>query len=171
MKRFSSKDLLSLTQDEYSRVYRHFLANAIYHLPPDQIELDIRDEILIQISESTASWLHTSFDFHLLELGIETGLNTATKTPDPVHHPSHYTTGHVEAIEAIEAALGQSGFEAFLRGQVMKYIWRLPHKSTPKQDAEKARWYLDKLIQCLSPVTTIQGEALTDHSTKESQSK
>ena len=88
MKRFSSKDLLSLTQDEYSRVYRHFLANAIYHLPPDQIELDIRDEILIQISESTASWLHTSFDFHLLELGIETGLNTATKTPDPVHHPS-----------------------------------------------------------------------------------
>jgi hypothetical protein len=65
---------------------------------------------------------------------------------DPVNHPSHYTAGRVECIDAIESALGPEGFVNFLRGQVIKYTWRLAHKGNPVQDAEKAAWYQNLLI-------------------------
>ena len=68
---------------------------------------------------------------------------------DPVNHPSHYTQGGVECIEAIEAALGPQGFIAFLRGQVIKYNWRLGKKDLPVQDAKKALWYGELLVSKL----------------------
>ena len=65
---------------------------------------------------------------------------------DPVNHPSHYTQGGIECIEAIEAACtGLTGDEAYYVGQVIKYIWRWKHKNG-LQDLEKAEWYLDRLI-------------------------
>jgi hypothetical protein len=96
---------------------------------------------------------------------------------DPVNHPSHYTQGGVECIEAIEAALGLRGFISFLRGQVIKYNWRLESKEHPVQDAEKAQWYGALLVKKLKEdaeepkfrrqddvkvVPTTQGEALTE---------
>lgn len=60
---------------------------------------------------------------------------------DPVKSPRHYTSGKVECIDAIESALGQEGFLAFLRGQVIKYQWRLGMKDSAAQDAGKAQWY------------------------------
>lgn len=65
---------------------------------------------------------------------------------DPVNHPSHYTQGGIECIEAIESACtGLSGDEGYYVGQVIKYIWRWKHKNG-LQDLEKAEWYLDRLI-------------------------
>lgn len=71
-----------------------------------------------------------------------------------VEHPSHYTSGGIECIDAIKAML--SGYEQskistkfywhFLSGQILKYLWRWPLKERPLQDLKKARWYLDKLI-------------------------
>lgn len=66
---------------------------------------------------------------------------------DLVNHPPHYTHGAIECIDAIKAALGKEGFIAFLRGQVIKYTWRLGHKDEPKVDAEKAAWYQTRLIE------------------------
>ena len=37
----------------------------------------------------------------------------------------------------------------FLQGQVLKYMIRLWHKKNYKEDASKARWYLDRLIDSL----------------------
>lgn len=68
---------------------------------------------------------------------------------DPVNHPSYYTAGKVECIDAIEAALGRDGFIAFLRGQVIKYNWRCGLKDNAAQDAAKARWYADRLVSAL----------------------
>lgn len=64
---------------------------------------------------------------------------------DNVNHPSHYTFGGVECIDAIEAALGREGFVAYCEGNVMKYLWRHRGKGGV-EDLEKARWYLDKMI-------------------------
>lgn len=71
-----------------------------------------------------------------------------------VEHPSHYTSGGMECIDAMKAML--AGYEQakivtkfywhFLSGQVLKYLWRWPLKECPLQDLKKARWYLDKLI-------------------------
>lgn len=71
-----------------------------------------------------------------------------------VEHPSHYTSGGIECIDAMKAML--SGYEQakiatkfywhFLSGQILKYLWRWPLKERPLQDLKKARWYLDRLI-------------------------
>jgi len=70
-------------------------------------------------------------------------------TPLQIEHPPHYTQGTVECIDAIEAALGHEGFTAFLRGQVIKYQWRLGLKDDAAQDAGKARWYANRLVETL----------------------
>ncbi|VVT20532.1 conserved hypothetical protein [Sphingomonas aurantiaca] len=71
---------------------------------------------------------------------------------DVINRPSHYTQGGVECIDAIEAALGPAGFIAFLRGQVIKYHWRLGLKDSATQDAAKAHWYSTRLQTALAAV-------------------
>lgn len=65
---------------------------------------------------------------------------------DPVNHPAHYTAGGVECIDALAAALGPEGFAAFCRGNAIKYLWRAPLKGNFRQDCEKARWYIDRML-------------------------
>ena len=60
-------------------------------------------------------------------------------------NPIHYKQGGIECIEAIKAALGD-GFPGYLRGNVMKYLWRYKEKGGV-DDLKKARWYLDRLIK------------------------
>ena len=68
-----------------------------------------------------------------------------------VEHPFHYTQGKTEAIDVIEDAIAEApGPKAgFLQGQVLKYMLRLWLKVDAKEDAEKARWYLNRLIDSL----------------------
>ena len=73
-------------------------------------------------------------------------------THDRVNHPAHYTAGDIECIDAIEAALGPDGFIAYLRGQIIKYTWRLGRKDDAVQDASKAAWYEARLIATLRKV-------------------
>ena len=65
--------------------------------------------------------------------------------PDMVNHPPHYNQQGIECIDAIHAATGD-GFQHYLQGNIMKYLWRYRYKNG-KQDLEKAKWYLDKLIE------------------------
>ncbi len=61
-----------------------------------------------------------------------------------VDSPPHYNNTEIECIEAIAAATGD-GFEYYLQGNIMKYLWRYRYKNGI-EDLEKARWYLNKLI-------------------------
>jgi len=73
----------------------------------------------------------------------DTNMPSLLKTPDrddPVSHPRHYTRGTIESIDAIRSALGDEGFVAYCRGQVIKYAWRAPHKGGA-EDLRKASWY------------------------------
>ena len=65
---------------------------------------------------------------------------------DAVNKPFHYASGNVECIEALEASMTVAQFEGFLKGNVMKYIWRFEKKGNPLQDLKKAAWYLNLLI-------------------------
>ena len=65
---------------------------------------------------------------------------------DAVNHPSHYCKGGVECIDAIRAAMSEEAFKGFLKGNVMKYVYRYESKEKPVQDLEKAQWYLSRLI-------------------------
>jgi len=64
---------------------------------------------------------------------------------DMVNSPPHYNATGIECIHAISAATGD-GFQHYLQGNIMKYLWRYRYKNG-KQDLEKAKWYLDKLIE------------------------
>ena len=67
---------------------------------------------------------------------------------DQVNKPAHYNNGGENGIEAIDYITQQLGdhIKAYLEGNVLKYIHRHKYKGNPKQDLEKARWYLDRLI-------------------------
>ena len=65
---------------------------------------------------------------------------------DNVNHPQHYNAGGIECIEAIRAALGDEKYEGFLAGNVLKYVWRYPHKNGV-EDCKKAQFYLSKLVE------------------------
>lgn len=65
---------------------------------------------------------------------------------DFINHPSHYTSGKVECIDAIESAVTDlQGIEAVCTANVIKYMWRWKQKNGI-EDLKKAEWYLKKLI-------------------------
>ena len=68
-----------------------------------------------------------------------------------VEHPSHYTAGRIEVIDFIEDSVKQApdAVVGGLQWQVLKYMSRLWLKESPTLDAEKARFYLNRLISTL----------------------
>ena len=65
---------------------------------------------------------------------------------DVVNHPSHYTKGRIECIDAIDSATtGKSGIEAVCVANVIRHLWRYEEKGG-LESVRKAQWYLNKLI-------------------------
>lgn len=64
---------------------------------------------------------------------------------DNVNRPSHYASGSIECIEAIKAQMTPEEYQGYLRGNVVKYMWRWREKGGV-ESLRKARWYLDRLI-------------------------
>lgn len=70
------------------------------------------------------------------------------KNPDMVNHPDHYKAANgVECIDVIEEFLSPDEFRGYLKGQVLKYLFRAGKKDPAKEteDYEKAGWYIRKL--------------------------
>ena len=63
-----------------------------------------------------------------------------------VDHPEHYNNDRIEAIEGIRAALSDDELRGFIKGNVLKYLWRESHKHGV-EDLQKAKWYLDWYIK------------------------
>ena len=68
------------------------------------------------------------------------------KNTDMVNSPPHYNQTGIECIHAISAATN-TGFKYYLQGNILKYLWRFDYKDKPLEDLQKAKWYLDKLIE------------------------
>ena len=69
------------------------------------------------------------------------------KESDMVNHPSHYTQGGIECIDALKAAtVSKTGIEAVCTANAIKYLWRYEEKNGI-EDVKKARWYIDRLIK------------------------
>jgi len=61
-----------------------------------------------------------------------------------VNSPPHYNDGEIECIDAIEASMTKEAFRGYLKGNMLKYLWRYENKGG-KEDLDKANWYLTKL--------------------------
>lgn len=59
---------------------------------------------------------------------------------------NHYKSKAIQPWEAMEAWMTAAEFAGYLRGNVIKYVARCNDKGG-LQDLEKARHYLDKLIE------------------------
>lgn len=62
---------------------------------------------------------------------------------DPVNHPSHYTQGKVECIDAMEQIFGRDAVISFSILNSWKYLWRRKDKGNESQDIQKAIRYFD----------------------------
>lgn len=79
--------------------------------------------------------------------GYSLGTAQPIISPDEVNSPSHYASGDIECIDAIEASMTPEAFKGYLKGNIIKYMWRYEKKINPVQDLEKAQWYQNKLIE------------------------
>ena len=71
---------------------------------------------------------------------------------DSVNNPSHYASGSIECIDAMESMLSRDEFIGYLRGNIFKYQWRYKHKNG-LEDLKKAEWYQRKLLSVESLVS------------------
>jgi len=69
---------------------------------------------------------------------------SGSKKEDMVNHPPHYNKNGIETIDAIKA-MTDDGYEYYLQGNIMKYLWRYRYKNGI-EDLKKAQWYLNELI-------------------------
>lgn len=68
---------------------------------------------------------------------------------DMVNSPQHYKQGKFETIDVIlDITKHLPGDEGYLVGNIVKYLSRYRFKNG-QEDAEKARWYTDKLNEIL----------------------
>lgn len=71
------------------------------------------------------------------------------KEHDNVEHPAHYNSGKYETIDVIIDTLGEYEAISYCHGNVIKYMSRLWEKGKPIEDASKAKWYLNKMIELM----------------------
>ena len=82
-------------------------------------------------------------DGKIVEYAIVTPSPSAA---DTVNNPAHYASGDIECIDAIKAQMTPDQFAGYLRGNVVKYLWRYEQKGGAESLA-KGEWYLKRLIQ------------------------
>jgi hypothetical protein len=66
-----------------------------------------------------------------------------------VHSPDHYTHGGIETRDYLIAKLGTTGYIDYCYGNVLKYVSRAKYKGKEVQDLEKARWYIEDILEIL----------------------
>ena len=69
---------------------------------------------------------------------------------EAVDHPPHYNKGDIETIDYIVDVLDTHGALMYCHGNVLKYTGsRLFSKGKTVEDARKAIWYLNKIVELL----------------------
>lgn len=63
-----------------------------------------------------------------------------------INSPPHYNQGSIECIEAIKASMPLTEYQGYLKGNVLKYLWRYRDKGGV-ESLRKGQWYLNKLIE------------------------
>ena len=77
---------------------------------------------------------------------IEYMMKRLEEEKDMVNSPAHYNKAGIETIDIIQSVT-KDGFEAYLQGNILKYVCRYRYKQNAVEDLEKARWYLNRLIE------------------------
>lgn len=69
---------------------------------------------------------------------------------DMVNHPNHYNYKSMECKDIIDVMCeGLNGSEAYYMGAIVKYLYRYPKKNNSVEDLQKAKTYIDMIIEKL----------------------
>ena len=66
---------------------------------------------------------------------------------DEINKPSHYHKGGIDVIGYAEKKFSAEERKGFYRISALKYITRFEDKGQPLKDLNKAKFYVDKLIE------------------------
>ena len=119
-----------------------------------QVYLDAAEKEINKVVKETEWWKNHIANLESLERRELADFNNSWDTAqeesdtesDVVNSPSHYNSGGIECIDAIEESMTDEGFKAYCKGNVQKYLWRYEMKGKPLEDLKKAQWYLTRLI-------------------------
>tara|TARA_R110000796_G_scaffold51264_9_gene120818 strand:+ start:2756 stop:3184 length:429 start_codon:yes stop_codon:yes gene_type:complete len=136
------------TPADWDRV-RTSTVSQLIEVRKEAVEDAQREASRERIRNKWSKWCVTEKDIDDMMPEEDIHAAIAEARPDPVNNPSHYNTGGVEAIQAIEASMSTEAFQGYLKGNCMKYIWRMSYKGKAKEDTLKAQWYLNRLIETL----------------------
>ena len=124
--------------------YKLSLKSSMNWTWTDQMLDPVFDERGLPIFETDKPEEIKPLSIHTTEGGFP-----AFKTDPPdngLPHTPHYMNGLIETIDVIKMALTPEEFRGFLKGNVLKYQIRAPHKNeTPDEDYQKAKDYYDLL--------------------------
>ena len=114
----------------------------------DGCKYEMHDGIEFPCSQCKGTTLPSSDEYKTrLDLWEPMHEQKAETETDVVNHPSHYTQGGIECIDALKAAtVSKTGIEAVCTANAIKYLWRYEEKNGI-EDVKKARWYIDRLIK------------------------
>lgn len=68
---------------------------------------------------------------------------------DMVNSPAHYADRQYEVIDVMKDTMPRERFIGYCEGTVIKYLMRWDKKANPAEDLDKAKWYLNKLIETI----------------------
>jgi hypothetical protein len=70
-------------------------------------------------------------------------INQKNNQHSPIN-PAHYKDD-IECVDALRAVLTEEEFLGYCRGSAIAYLWRIGRKDAPRQEAQKAMWYVSWL--------------------------
>ena len=80
---------------------------------------------------------------------IKNILKKYKEVKDMVNNPPHYTHGGIETIDYMEAKSTPEEFKGHCRLTAIKYLSRSGHKNDELEEAEKALWYNQRLVNTI----------------------
>jgi len=79
--------------------------------------------------------------------GVEMHEEAYSKCIDMVLNPPHYNQNGLETIDYMRAYSTKEEFIGHCRLTALKYLSRMNAKDEPLENARKANWYIEKMIE------------------------
>jgi hypothetical protein len=113
----------------------------------EELKQEFKDDCKVEPSSNVTSDGHIeAYDEIMNSMGFHRILEPEVDI-DMVKKPPHYNQGGIETITYMKAYSTKEEFMGHCRLTAIKYLSRLMEKENSLQDAMKARWYLNKLIE------------------------
>ena len=114
---------------------------ALYDFLKEHLHLSPFEHPAKALNDTAMHAKFKGFRQHRADIPGESGEAESNDATGFVSAQKHYATKERECIDRIRDELGDVGFVAFCKGNVLKYRDRAGHKDDVEQDESKAKWY------------------------------